>query len=129
MKPPRPQLAPSADRYEIGPFQLDPETSLLTRSREPVALGRRAADLLAALVRSPQQWMTKDRLLQAAWPGLVVEESNLAVQVFALRRVLGQAQGGERWIETLSGRGYRFVGPVRTIQKPDATETLSLIHI
>ena len=90
-----------------------------------MALGRRAADLLAALVRSPQQWMTKDRLLRAAWPGLVVEESNLAVQVFALRRVLGQAQGGERWIETLSGRGYRFVGPVRAIQKPDATETSS----
>src|SRR5262249_24087188 len=48
-----------------------------------------------------------------AWAGLTVEESNLAVQISALRRVLGQAPGGDGWIETSPRRGYRFVGPVR----------------
>ena len=55
--------------------------------------------------------VSKDTLLEAAWGGSVVEESNLAVQIAALRRALGEEPGGERWIETLPRRGYRFVGP------------------
>jgi len=56
--------------------------------------------------------VSKDALLEAAWAGLVVDESNLPVQIAAARKVLGQEPGGERWIETLPRRGYRFVGPV-----------------
>ena len=47
--------------------------------------------------------------MDAAWAGLTVEESNLAVQIGALRRVFGEEPGGENWIETLPRRGYRFV--------------------
>jgi predicted ATPase/DNA-binding winged helix-turn-helix (wHTH) protein/Tfp pilus assembly protein PilF len=114
------------EMYEVGPFLLDPGASLLTLSGVPVALGRRAINVLAALVQSPQQCVTKARLMEVAWPGLVVEEHNLAVQISGLRRVLAQAQGGESWIETLAGRGYRFVGPVRTTRKPEGTEPSSL---
>jgi len=64
--------------------------------------------------------VSKDALIEAAWAGLTVEESNLAVQIAALRRVLGEEPGGERWIETLPRRGYRFVGPVITTMR-DAT--------
>jgi len=110
------------DSYEVGPFRLDPSASLVTLSGVPVSLGRRAADLLTVLVRSPQQWMTKSQLLEAAWPGLVVEEGNLAVQISSIRRALAQAPGGERWIETLVGRGYRFVGPVQTIERPEPAQ-------
>jgi len=49
-------------------------------------------------------------LIEAAWPGQAVEESNLNVQIAALRRALGEEPGGDRWIETLPRRGYRFVG-------------------
>ena len=56
--------------------------------------------------------ISKDALIQAAWPGLAVEESNLTVQIAALRRVFGEEPGGGRWIGTPSRRGYRFVGPV-----------------
>ena len=49
--------------------------------------------------------------MEAAWAGLTVEESNLAVQIAALRRVFGEEPGGENWIETMPRRGYRFVGP------------------
>jgi len=52
--------------------------------------------------------------MEAAWPGLAVEESNLTVQIAALRRVLREEPGGDRWIETLPRRGYRFVGPAVT---------------
>src|SRR5712691_9008634 len=84
----------------------------LPSGSEPMALGQRAIALLRALVERPGALVSKDTLIEAAWPGQVVEESNLTVQIAALRRVLGKEPGGERWIETLSRRGYRFVGPV-----------------
>jgi class 3 adenylate cyclase/tetratricopeptide (TPR) repeat protein len=58
--------------------------------------------------------VSKDVLIEAAWPGLAVEDSNLTVQIAALRRALGGVPGGEDWIVTLPRRGYRFVGPVVT---------------
>ena len=54
--------------------------------------------------------VSKDALFDAAWPGLAVEDSNLTVQIAALRRAFGEA-GGADWIETLPRRGYRYVGP------------------
>jgi predicted ATPase/DNA-binding winged helix-turn-helix (wHTH) protein len=98
--------------YEIGPFRLDAEAGVLARAGVPVALGARAVAVLATLVARTNEYIQKDAILDAAWPGVVVEESNLAVQISAIRRVLAQVPGGERWIETLARRGYRFVGPV-----------------
>ena len=107
---------------EIGPFQLDPEAGVLSRDGTPTALGARAVAVLNALVEHANEFVPKGRILDAAWPNLVVEEANLAVQIGAIRRVLAQV-GGERWIETLAGRGYRFVGPVTKVasdRSPDA---------
>ena len=87
---------------------------LLFRGSEPAALGRRAIALLRELVERPGALVSKDALIEAAWPGQAVEESNLTVQIAALRRVLGDAPGGARWIETMPCRGYRFIGPVVT---------------
>jgi DNA-binding winged helix-turn-helix (wHTH) protein/tetratricopeptide (TPR) repeat protein len=104
--------------HALGPFRLDTHSDLLFRGPEPLALGRRAITLLRALVERPGALVLKDALIEAAWPGQVVEDSNLTVQIAALRRVLGEAPGGDRWIETMPRRGYRFVGPVVTeVQK------------
>ena len=97
--------------YVLGPFRLDAEAGILFRGAQPVALGRRAVAVLRALVERPGVPVSKNALMEAAWAGLSVEESNLAVQIAALRRVFGAEPDGERWIETLPGRGYRFVGP------------------
>jgi len=99
--------------YEIGPFRLDPEAGVLTRDGVPTALGARAVAVLKTLVEHPDEFVSKARIIDAAWPNLVVEEGNLSVQVAAIRRVLSSADGG-RWIETLSKRGYRFSGPLAT---------------
>jgi predicted ATPase/DNA-binding winged helix-turn-helix (wHTH) protein len=80
-----------------------------------MALGSRAVAVLTALVKQPNEYVRKESILDAAWSGVVVEESNLAVQIFSIRRALAQAPGGEHWIETLERRGYRFVGPVTEI--------------
>ena len=98
--------------YTFGPFRLDSEAGILFRRGEPVALGSRAVGLLRVLVERHGIPVSKDTLMETAWAGLAVEESNLPVQIAALRRVLSAAPGGERWIETLPRRGYRFVGPV-----------------
>jgi DNA-binding winged helix-turn-helix (wHTH) protein len=92
--------------YAFGPFRLDPEAEILFSDGEPLPLGKRAVALLRVLVERAGKPVSKDALLEAAWAGLVVEESNLPVQIAAVRKVLGREHGGERWIETLPRRGY-----------------------
>jgi adenylate cyclase len=81
---------------------------------EPVALSKRAVALLRILVERAGALVSKNALIEAAWPGLAIEESNLTVQIAALRRALGEEPGGQDWIVTLPRRGYRFVGPAVT---------------
>ena len=102
--------------YELGPFRLDAEAAVLTYAGVPMALGSRGVAVLRTLVERPHEYVAKGSIIDAAWPGVVVEESNLAVQISAIRRVLARAAGGEHWIETLARRGYRFVGPVAVIR-------------
>jgi len=96
---------------QVSPFRLDAKAEILFRGTEPVALGRRAVALLRLLVERAGTPVSKETLIEAAWPGLAIEESNLTVQIAALRRAFGKQPGGANWIETLRGRGYRFVGP------------------
>jgi len=100
--------------HTLGPFRLHTQHNLLLREGAPVPLGRRAIALLRALIERRGALVSKDALIEAAWSGRLVEESNLSVQIGALRRVLGEAPGGDRWIETMPGRGYRFIGPIVT---------------
>jgi TolB-like protein len=102
--------------HAFGPFRLDSEAEILFRGSEALPLGRRAVALLRALVERSGTPVSKDVLIEAAWPGLAIEDSNLTVQIAALRRVLAEEPGGERWIETLPRRGYRFIGPVGTLR-------------
>lgn len=101
-----------AMNYRLGPFRLDARAGILFRGGEPAALGHRAVALLRVLAERAPDPVSKDDLIDAAWPGLAVEDSNLTVQIAALRRALAEEPGGERWIETLPRRGYRYVGPV-----------------
>jgi TolB-like protein len=102
--------------YQFGPFRLDADAEVLFRGTEVTGLGRRPVALLRVLVQQAGAPVSKGTLIEAAWSGLTVEESNLPVQIAALRRVLGEEPGGETWIETLPRRGYRFAGPVVTIE-------------
>jgi DNA-binding winged helix-turn-helix (wHTH) protein/uncharacterized membrane protein HdeD (DUF308 family) len=74
----------------------------------PVTLGSRASDLLHLFLDRPGQLITKSEIMDAVWPNMTVEESNLTVQISALRRALGGGHNGARYIQTVPGRGYRF---------------------
>jgi TolB-like protein/tetratricopeptide (TPR) repeat protein len=82
------------------------ERRLLARG-VPVALGGRAFDLLLVLIEHRDRVVGKDELLATVWPGVVVEENNLTVQVSSLRKALGAHA-----IATVAGRGYRFTLPL-----------------
>jgi len=81
----------------------------LSRDGRTVSLGGRVCALLGALADARGGVVAKDTLMQAAWPGTVVEEANLTVQIAALRRALGTGQDGRDWIVTVPRVGYRLV--------------------
>jgi DNA-binding winged helix-turn-helix (wHTH) protein len=78
----------------------------------PVAIGSRAFDLLRVLITAQGDLVSKDEIMAAVWPGTVVEDKNLTVQIAALRRILDQGRADGSCIQTVAGRGYRFVAPV-----------------
>lgn len=96
-------------RYTFGPFVLDPVAGTLSRDGEPVSVGQRGIALLTALLEAEGEPVSKDDLLARGWPGLIVEEANLSVQVAALRKLVGQAESGAEWIATVPRFGYRFL--------------------
>lgn len=95
-------------RYTFGRFMLDPGSGVLRRDGQPVALGQRAISLLKALLEADGRPVGKDALIEAGWPGLMVEEGNLSVQIAHLRKALGQRPDGQEWIVTLPRLGYRL---------------------
>jgi TolB-like protein/Tfp pilus assembly protein PilF len=105
--------------YKFGRFELKPATRQLLADDQPTPLGERAFDVLLALIERRERMVTKDELLELAWPGLVVEENNLHVQVSALRKVLGSSA-----IATVTRKGYRFALDVRSEAAPHATPPL-----
>ena len=91
----------------FGPFELRAQERVLLRDGAALAVGARALDVLIVLVEAAGALLTKDQLLQRAWPGMVVEEANVHVQVSHLRKLLG-AQA----IATVAPLGYRFTMPI-----------------
>jgi predicted ATPase/DNA-binding winged helix-turn-helix (wHTH) protein len=110
------------DEYAIsfGPFRLFAAQRLLLEGDKPVRLGSRAFDILVALVERAGEVVGKVELIARAWPQTHVEEANLKMHVYALRRALGDGQGGHRYVATVSGQGYHFVSPVRREQASQA---------
>ncbi|HEY7544673.1 MAG TPA: winged helix-turn-helix domain-containing protein, partial [Blastocatellia bacterium] len=97
--------------YEFGPFRLDVKERLLLRDGDTVPLMPKAFDILALLVENSGHLVDKNEILSQVWPDSFVEEGNLAQNVYLLRQALADAKD-QCSIETVRGRGYRFVGKV-----------------
>jgi TolB-like protein/tetratricopeptide (TPR) repeat protein len=106
--------------HKFGPYRLDVDSQILFCGAEPTVLGQRAIALLRLLLERAGAPVSKDALIEAAWPGLAIQDSNLTVQIAALRRVFEEVAGGAGWIETLPRRGYRYVGPPVLADDPPA---------
>jgi TolB-like protein/class 3 adenylate cyclase/tetratricopeptide (TPR) repeat protein len=107
----------------LGLFRLDS-----AGAASPVALGSRALDLALLLVGRHGELVSKDEIMETVWPGTVVEDNNLTVQISTLRRVFDQARAEGSCIQTVAGRGYRFVAAVtRVAAEATATRRLAAI--
>jgi DNA-binding winged helix-turn-helix (wHTH) protein/predicted ATPase len=97
-------------RFE--PFRLDVLDERLWERDKGVPLGRKAFAVLQRLVSQPGQLVTKDELLAAAWPDTAVSDAVLTTAMREIRQALGDPAQAPRFVETVHGRGYRFVAPV-----------------
>lgn len=112
--------------YAFGPYQLDPSARRLLRGDETVAIPSRQLDILVLLVTRAGQLLSKDALIEAAWPGIAVTDNSLEQAMSGLRRTLGGATGAE-YIETAARRGYRFAMPVTRVDRRETIETLEAL--
>jgi TolB-like protein/DNA-binding winged helix-turn-helix (wHTH) protein len=95
-----------------GPLRFDLRDERLSVDERPVILAGKSLALLCTLMRNPQMLVTKDELFDAVWPGVIVSESVLTTAVKEVRKVLGDDARNPRFVETVHGRGYRFLLPV-----------------
>jgi TolB-like protein/DNA-binding winged helix-turn-helix (wHTH) protein/Tfp pilus assembly protein PilF len=106
--------------YEFGPFRLDAGERLLSREGETVPLAPKTFDVLLAFVKQPGHLLDKEVLLKTVWPDSFVEENNLTDNIFRLRKALGEGENGQKFIETVPRRGYRFVADVKELNDEGA---------
>src|SRR5215471_18782910 len=99
--------------YVFGEFTVDPRRRVVLRHGEAVPMSSRAFDLLLALVEGEGRELSKDELMSRIWPDQIVEDANLTVTMANLRKALGEKAGDHRYIVTIPGRGYRFIGKLR----------------
>jgi DNA-binding winged helix-turn-helix (wHTH) protein len=108
---PWPSPSTAGETLEFGRFQILLRRRELLSDSVPIELGTRAFDLLLVLLEADGALVTKEELLRKVWPGIVVAEENLKVQIYALRKALG---GDCDFIRTEFGRGYRFIAEIRS---------------
>ena len=98
-------------KVTFGLIIFDAERGKLRRDGMALPLSQRAIDLLRSLLDAKGQAVSKNDLMAKAWPGMIVEEGNLTVQIAALRKVLGRDHNGNDWIVTVPRVGYRLLIP------------------
>ena len=103
----------------FGPYAFDPASGLTDGSGKPVGINQRGQAILGVLLQAQGQVVTKTELIERAWPGLIVEEGNLTVQIAALRKALGEAPDGREWIITVPRVGYRMGVPQAAPGRPE----------
>jgi Tol biopolymer transport system component/DNA-binding winged helix-turn-helix (wHTH) protein len=105
--------------YEFGPFQLHPTQHVLLRDGKVMPITPKTFETLLALVERHGQVVGKDELMTLVWPDTFVEEVNLAKNISALRKVLGESDPAQQYIETIPKRGYRFVANIVELREEE----------
>ena len=108
--------------YQFSDFRLDPEGRRLLRQNREVALAPKAFDTLLELVKLKGRVLGRDELMRKVWPDSFVEEGNIKVTIFALRKAIEDNPSKPRLIQTVSRRGYRLAAAVVEIEDFDQLE-------
>jgi DNA-binding winged helix-turn-helix (wHTH) protein len=130
-KPGPPEMALSAamdpasetpEIIEFGRFRIVPYRWELLADGRPLHLGVRSFEVLMALIEGQGAVVSKDALIGRVWPNRIIEENALQVQISALRNAFG---ADRNLIRTISGRGYRFTGEIRTVAASPHAQAIS----
>ena len=111
------------DRGDRELFRLD-----AAGNSSAVSIGTRALDLLGLLVERPGKLVSKGEIIDMVWAGSAIEEANLTVQISALRRILDRGHEQNSCIQTVPGRGYRFVAPVKRVDTDARSAIPTILH-
>jgi len=106
--------------YRFGNVEVRCAERRILVSGQPTTIGARAFDVLVALIEHRSRVLSRDELLSLVWPGLVVEEANIQVQVSALRKIIGPHA-----VATIPGRGYRF----SAVLEPDEASNTAPVEL
>jgi DNA-binding winged helix-turn-helix (wHTH) protein len=108
----------AADAIRFPPFEIDLTGGCLLHENRPVEIRPKSLAVLQYLAERPGQLVSKDQILAAVWAGVHVEEDVLKVSIADVRKVLGETRGQPKFIDTVYGRGYRFIAEVRSPADP-----------
>src|SRR5215475_3012830 len=116
--------------FIFGPFRLDVRDERLWRGPDVLRLRYKTLGVLHALVARAGQLLTKEALFASVWPETAVSETVLTVAIRELRRVLGDQARRPQFVETVHGRGYRFIAPV-TVEEPspERSQSAGTLHL
>src|ERR687891_594177 len=106
-------------------YALDPQRYELRYAGKLVKLEPQVFDVLAYLIQHRDRVVTKDELIEHVWGGRIVSEATLTSRLMAVRRALGDRAREQRLIQTIHGRGYRFIAAVTVAEAPSAASTAS----
>lgn len=114
--------------FAFGPFHFEPHQRVLMRKDKPLPLGSRAREILLVLLENAGDTVPKRDLISHVWSGTVVEEGTLRVHIAALRKVLGDGEDGPRYVENVTGLGYRFIAPVSRVKRDGLASEQSVMR-
>jgi DNA-binding winged helix-turn-helix (wHTH) protein/tetratricopeptide (TPR) repeat protein len=108
--------------YKFDNFIIDTKLRRLFHDGDVIQLTSKLFDVLLLLVSESPEIVTKEELMNEVWANQFVEENNLAVNIWALRKILGETYSDRKYIETVPKRGYRFTAKVKLIEGDDASD-------
>lgn len=98
----------------FGPFEIDAQRASLRLWDREISVGQKGLAIFEVLLEAAGEVVRRETLVERVWPGTIVEESNLTVQIAALRKAIGTQPGGQEWITTVPRVGYRLAHPIET---------------
>src|SRR6188472_2978634 len=112
-----------ASAFRFGPFDLSPAAYELRRDGRAVPLGRQPMDVLLLLVERGRTLVTREELAARLWPEdvFVDRDAGLRTAILRIRQALGDTSASPQFVETVPGKGYRFVAPIAVIAEPGAS--------
>src|SRR5262245_36576750 len=111
-----------ASLIRFGDCELDLAGYEVRRDGRPCVVEPQVFELLAYLVRNPARLVTKDELIAKVWGGRIVSDATLSSRIKSARRAIGDDGEQQRFIRTVYGRGFRFIGELQHAEQPQGAE-------